>query len=42
MNGAPMKTATTATLLIVCQDRKGLVAAVSEFIYRHDGNAEAG
>ncbi len=33
-----MKTATTATLLIVCQDRKGLVAAVSEFIYRHDGN----
>lgn len=29
---------TTATLLISCRDQKGIVAAVSEFIYRHDGN----
>ncbi|MBI1886475.1 MAG: formyltetrahydrofolate deformylase [Chloroflexi bacterium] len=28
----------TATLLISCPDQKGLVAAVSDFIFRHDGN----
>jgi len=33
-----MKPGATATLLITCQDRKGLVAAVSEFIWRNDGN----
>ncbi|HZP57018.1 MAG TPA: formyltetrahydrofolate deformylase [Dehalococcoidia bacterium] len=29
---------TTAVLLITCADQKGLVAAVSDFLYRHDGN----
>jgi formyltetrahydrofolate deformylase len=29
---------TTATLLISCRDQKGLVAAVSDFLYRNDGN----
>ena len=28
----------TATLLISCSDQKGLVASVSNFIYRNDGN----
>jgi formyltetrahydrofolate deformylase len=28
----------TATLLISCRDQKGLVAAVSDFLYRNDGN----
>jgi formyltetrahydrofolate deformylase len=28
----------SATLLISCPDRKGLVAAITEFIARHDGN----
>ena len=28
----------TAVLLISCRDQKGLVAAVSEFVYRNDGN----
>lgn len=28
----------TATLLINCPDRKGIVAAVSEFLYRHQAN----
>lgn len=28
----------TAILLLSCPDRKGLVAGVSDFIYRHDGN----
>ena len=28
----------TATLLISCQDQKGLVAAVSELLFRHGGN----
>ncbi|HET9476333.1 MAG TPA: formyltetrahydrofolate deformylase [Dehalococcoidia bacterium] len=28
----------TATLLITCHDQKGLVAAVSDFLYRNDGN----
>jgi formyltetrahydrofolate deformylase len=27
-----------AVLLLICPDRKGLVAAVSEFVYRHGGN----
>ena len=30
--------ATTAVLLIACPDRKGLVAAVAEFLYRHNAN----
>jgi len=30
--------AVTATLLISCRDQKGLVAGVSDFLYRHDGN----
>jgi formyltetrahydrofolate deformylase len=28
----------TAVLLISCNDQKGLVASVSDFLYRHDGN----
>lgn len=28
----------TAILLVQCPDRKGLSAAISDFIYRHDGN----
>jgi formyltetrahydrofolate deformylase len=28
----------TATLLISCRDQKGLVAGVSDFLYRNDGN----
>ncbi len=28
----------TAVLLLSCADQKGLVAAVSDFLYRHDGN----
>ncbi len=28
----------TAVLLISCRDQRGLVAAVSDFLYRHDGN----
>ena len=28
----------TATLLISCRDQKGLVAAVSDFLYKNDGN----
>ena len=28
----------TAVLLITCRDQKGLVAAVSDFLYRNDGN----
>jgi formyltetrahydrofolate deformylase len=28
----------SAVLLISCRDQKGLVAAVSDFLYRHDGN----
>jgi len=28
----------TATLLLTCEDRRGLVAAVSDFIVRHSGN----
>ncbi len=29
---------TTATLLVTCKDRSGLVAALSEFVFRHGGN----
>lgn len=36
---APMpRKPVTAVLLISCRDQKGLVAAVSDFLYRHDGN----
>jgi formyltetrahydrofolate deformylase len=28
----------TATLLVCCRDRKGLVARISDFIFRHGGN----
>ena len=28
----------TATLLISCRDQKGLVGAVSDFLYRNNGN----
>ena len=28
----------TAILLIDCPDRKGLVAAIAEFLYRHEAN----
>ena len=28
----------TATLLVECPDRKGIVASVGEFLYRHDAN----
>jgi formyltetrahydrofolate deformylase len=28
----------TAVLLISCRDQKGLVAAVADFLYRHNGN----
>ena len=34
----PDQRSITATLLITCRDQKGLVASVSEFLYRHDGN----
>jgi formyltetrahydrofolate deformylase len=33
-----MSPATTASLLISCPDRKGLVAGVSEFLFRHNAN----
>jgi formyltetrahydrofolate deformylase len=33
-----MSSATTATLLVSCRDRTGLVAALSDFVFRHDGN----
>src|SRR5438128_9239529 len=28
----------TAVLLITCPDRRGIVAAVAEFLYKHDAN----
>ena len=28
----------TAILLISCPDRRGLVATISDFVYRHNGN----
>jgi len=33
-----MSDATTATLLVSCRDRTGLVAALSDFVFRHGGN----
>jgi formyltetrahydrofolate deformylase len=33
-----MSESTTAVLLLSCPDQKGIVAAVSDFLYRHDGN----
>lgn len=33
-----IKMKNTATLLITCPDRKGLVAGISEFLYRHNAN----
>jgi formyltetrahydrofolate deformylase len=30
--------ASTATLLVSCRDRTGLVAALSDFVFRHNGN----
>jgi len=33
-----MSSPTTATLLVSCRDRTGLVAALSDFVFRHDGN----
>ncbi len=35
---SPQLTPLSATVLIYCPDRKGLVAAVTDFISRHDGN----
>jgi len=32
------KQSVTAVLLLSCRDQKGLVAAVSDLLYRHDGN----
>ncbi len=34
----PMRRKKTATLLITCQDRKGLVAGISEFLFGHNAN----
>lgn len=33
-----MEATTTAVLLLSCPDQRGLVAAVSDFLYRHHGN----
>ena len=33
-----MTNGVTAVLLLSCRDQKGLVAAVSDFLYRNDGN----
>jgi formyltetrahydrofolate deformylase len=35
MTAAPAR---TATLLVSCRDRTGLVAALSDFVFRHNGN----
>src|SRR5215212_5810234 len=35
---APNSPGRTATLLVSCQDRTGLVAALSDFVFRHNGN----
>src|ERR1022692_3790020 len=35
-SSAPMKT--SAILLISCPDRKGEVATIADFVYRHNGN----
>ncbi len=34
----PKEDAVTAILLLSCTDQKGLVASVSDFLYRHNGN----
>ena len=31
-------TSATATLLVTCKDRSGLVAALSDFVFRNGGN----
>jgi formyltetrahydrofolate deformylase len=33
-----MSSSSTATLLVSCRDRTGLVAALSDFVFRHNGN----
>jgi formyltetrahydrofolate deformylase len=33
-----LRTKNSAILLIVCPNRKGTVASVADFIYRHNGN----
>jgi formyltetrahydrofolate deformylase len=33
-----MSASSTATLLVSCRDRTGLVAALSDFVFRHNGN----
>ena len=35
---APVNEVRTAVLLLSCPDQRGLVASVSDFIYRHKGN----
>ncbi len=35
---SPPSSPTTATLLVSCRDRTGLVAALSEFVFRNEGN----
>src|SRR5438270_7791177 len=35
---ASSSTPVTATLLVSCRDRTGLVAALSEFVFRNEGN----
>ena len=37
-SGAPAAGPTVATLLVSCRDRTGLVAALSEFVFRNEGN----
>jgi len=36
--GAPRPSPVTATLLVSCRDRTGLVAAMSDFVFRNEGN----
>jgi formyltetrahydrofolate deformylase len=38
MSVAPAAPPTTATLLVSCRDRTGLVAALSRFVFENDGN----
>lgn len=38
LKGLTRVTESTATLLVSCPDRKGLVAGISAFVYRHNGN----
>src|SRR3954469_18740708 len=37
-SGPPSSSPPTATLLVSCRDRTGLVAALSEFVFRNEGN----